>query len=417
MPHILLDNVSVAYPVFDMTRLRTHEELDAKQETGGRMSKSGLFGVRKVDALSNINLEINAGERVGLVGSNGAGKSTLIRAISGIYPPDKGTVEVDGDVSSLLNLGLGMRPEATGRRNIVLKGLVRGLSKKRIYELMPDIIEFSGLGNFIDLPMKTYSQGMAMRLTFSILTAFDPDVLLLDEWIGAGDADFQKKVNKRMDDLLEKSSIVILASHNIGIIEKVCSRVIHLENGEIVEDVSAESPRFLELLKYLRSQTKGLELSNETRTVLYPTGAAASGDMQGFTAIGPNGAWSVSDTAQIKFKTPNHGKKLVFEFTPFFPEPWFNESDPPEDPAKRSRQLQIVLNGICIFDELLHISALQNPNWPLKREIEIALVNDQDVDLQFYMTSIGSPSDYSDSSDKREFRVYIRSITLVSDVD
>ncbi|MGH6861120.1 MAG: ABC transporter ATP-binding protein [Phyllobacterium sp.] len=184
-------------------------------------------------ALNNISFSLQPGDRLGLIGSNGAGKSTLLMMLAGIYQPTFGKVTVEGRVDALFNIGLGFRPEATGRRNIVLRGLINGWNNALIEERMDDIIQFSELGEFIDMPYKSYSQGMAARLAFSIATAVTPEILLLDEWIGAGDTDFQQKAKNRMQNLVKEAGIMVIASHNHTLLKQTCNKVMHLEHGRI----------------------------------------------------------------------------------------------------------------------------------------------------------------------------------------
>lgn len=186
-----------------------------------------------IRSLDSISFALSAGDRLGLIGTNGAGKSTLLMVLAGIFPPTDGTISVTGKVDALFNINLGFRPEATGRRNIVLRGLMNGWSPSLIREKMDSIIEFSELGPFIDMPYKSYSQGMAARLAFSIATAISPDILLLDEWIGAGDGAFQEKAKSRMNELVGSAGILVIASHNHSLLRQVCTKVMRLEHGRI----------------------------------------------------------------------------------------------------------------------------------------------------------------------------------------
>ncbi|RUW36905.1 ATP-binding cassette domain-containing protein, partial [Mesorhizobium sp. M1E.F.Ca.ET.041.01.1.1] len=183
MVSIKLNNISLAYKLHEKLTLSAPDR--RLGETGGKIEGSG----RKqfVQALDGISFELKAGDRLGLVGPNGAGKTTLLKVLYGIYEPSGGTLAIEGKVDALFNINIGFRREATGRRNIVLRGLINGWTEAEIEEKMEDIIAFSELGDFIDLPFKAYSQGMAARLAFSVATALDPEILLMDEWIGAGD--------------------------------------------------------------------------------------------------------------------------------------------------------------------------------------------------------------------------------------
>ncbi|WP_157014697.1 ABC transporter ATP-binding protein [Mesorhizobium xinjiangense] len=226
MVSIRVENLSLIY------RLRqklTFRPRDNRIPAGGRIGGKGR--TRFVTALDGVSFALEAGDRLGLVGSNGAGKTTLLKVLYGIYEPTSGTVDIDGRVDALFNINLGFRREATGRRNIELRGLINGWSPEQIEGRMADIIEFSELGDFIDLPFKSYSQGMAARLAFSIATAMEPEILLMDEWIGAGDPAFQEKARARMGELAEKAGIIVLASHNHGLLSKTCNKVLELGNG------------------------------------------------------------------------------------------------------------------------------------------------------------------------------------------
>ncbi|MDV6227806.1 ABC transporter ATP-binding protein [Nitratireductor aquimarinus] len=180
-----------------------------------------------------MNFDLTSGDRLGLVGSNGAGKTTLLKVLYGIYQPTIGSVDICGKVDALFNINLGFRREATGRRNIELRGLINGWSPSVIESRMEEIIEFSELGDFIELPFKSYSQGMAARLAFSVATCLEPEILLMDEWIGAGDPQFQEKARERMDNLAKKAGIIVLASHNHGLLKKTCNKILELERGQV----------------------------------------------------------------------------------------------------------------------------------------------------------------------------------------
>jgi len=157
------------------------------------------------NALNNISLNLQSGDRLALVGLNGSGKSTLLRVMAGIYTPQSGSVSINGSTASLFNLGIGMKMDMSGRRNIILQGMTYGYSEKEMVELTPKIIEFSELADVIDAPISTYSQGMAMRLSFSVATAIQPDILLLDEWVGAGDRVFREKAQQKLLSLVEEA--------------------------------------------------------------------------------------------------------------------------------------------------------------------------------------------------------------------
>ena len=232
MTSISLKNVAVSFPIYGAGSASLKKTL-AASVTGGRFGKE--TGVNVVEALSNINLELKSGDRLGLLGHNGAGKSTLLRALAGVYEPSAGEFVRYGSVASLIDPSLGIEPDATGIENIMLRGLVMGMSKKQVDDMTPQICEFSGLGEYVNMPVRTYSTGMMMRLAFSISTSVQADILLMDEWLSVGDADFTHKAEQRMKDVVSKSGILVLASHSPELIARECNRVIHLEHGRIVE--------------------------------------------------------------------------------------------------------------------------------------------------------------------------------------
>lgn len=193
-------------------------------------------------ALAGIDFKIMEGESLALVGLNGSGKSTLLRVLAKIYEPDTGTVQVNGRTAALFNLGIGMRIDMSGRANILLMGMIAGFTRPQMLELMPKIIDFSELEAVIDDPMVTYSQGMAMRLSFATITALNPEILLLDEWIGAGDRVFRLKAEERLQAMVERASGFVLASHNTAIVRRYCKSAVWLNEGHVemqgpVEDV------------------------------------------------------------------------------------------------------------------------------------------------------------------------------------
>lgn len=226
MVSIRVDNLSLTYRV---RRKLTLAPRRPGMPTGGRLAGKGRK--RRVTALDGVSFELKAGDRLGLIGTNGAGKTTLLKVLYGIYAPTSGRVEIDGRVDALFNINLGFRAEATGRRNIVLRGLINGWSMAEIEARMDEIIAFSELGDFIDMPFKTYSQGMAARLAFSVATTMEPEILLMDEWIGAGDSRFQAKAKARTAELARRAGIVVLASHNRELLAKVCNKILILEGG------------------------------------------------------------------------------------------------------------------------------------------------------------------------------------------
>lgn len=228
---VTLEDVCVNFPIYGASNRSLKNNL-LRVGSGGRISQDSRNRVT-VHALRHVSLRFEDGDRVGLVGPNGAGKSTLLRVLAGIYEPDQGIVRMDGRVTSLFNLRLGIEQEATGFENIYLRGLSAGMDREEIWRRTPKIAAFTELGDYLDLPIHTYSTGMVMRLAFAVATAVDPDILLMDEWVGAGDARFLDKARKRMEDLIDRSGILVLASHTNSLIRRVCNKVALIERGEV----------------------------------------------------------------------------------------------------------------------------------------------------------------------------------------
>ena len=226
------ENICVDYPIFNGPHRSLKKNL-LRVATGGRISRDAGRGVT-VRALDGIDLDIREGERIGLTGHNGSGKSTLLRVLAGVYEPTGGRLEVHGRVASLLDISIGMDVEASGLENIFLKGLLLGFSRNDIQRKVEEITDFSGLGEYIDMPVRTYSSGMVMRLAFSIATSIKADILLMDEWLSVGDADFVKKAEDRLKSLIHQTPILVIASHSKEILQEVCSRVMRLEGGKII---------------------------------------------------------------------------------------------------------------------------------------------------------------------------------------
>jgi lipopolysaccharide transport system ATP-binding protein len=231
MVKITLEDAFVDIPIFNANgRSLTSRILEVA--TGGRLD-ADPDGKVIVRALSGISLELNEGDRIGLVGHNGAGKSTLLRVLSGVFVPTAGTALIQGSVGSLIDVSLGINPEASGRENIFLRGALLGLSKAQVSEKFDEIVEFSELGEFIEMPMRTYSTGMQLRLAFAVSTVVRPEILLMDEWLSVGDEGFKAKASERLSRVVDASKILVLASHSRELLEKVTSKVLWLEHGEV----------------------------------------------------------------------------------------------------------------------------------------------------------------------------------------
>lgn len=234
MANILFENVNVEFPIFNANgRSLTSRLLEVA--TGGRLDKdpNGRVLVR---ALQGINFEIVEGERVGLLGHNGAGKSTMLRVLSRVYTPQSGVARIEGQVTSLIDISLGINPEASGRENIFVRGTLLGMAKIEIAEKFDEIVEFSELGDFIEMPVRTYSSGMHLRLAFAVSTVLKPEILLMDEWLSVGDENFRTKAEERLTNLVDSAKILVIASHSRELIEKTCTRAIWMEHGQVKMD-------------------------------------------------------------------------------------------------------------------------------------------------------------------------------------
>jgi lipopolysaccharide transport system ATP-binding protein len=231
MAFLKLENCSLNLPVYGASN-RSLKQMMLSAATGGRIAADSRK-LTVVEALRGVSLDVNSGDRVGLVGHNGAGKTTLLRLLAGIYEPSAGAFRSQGRVTSLLDLTLGLDFEATGYENIVLRGLILGASKADMTRLTPQIAEFSELGDYLNMPVRTYSSGMVLRLAFAIVTSVHADILLMDEWLSVGDAGFVKKAEAHMQEFVGKADILVLASHNAKIIEDLCNVIVELEHGTV----------------------------------------------------------------------------------------------------------------------------------------------------------------------------------------
>jgi len=193
---------------------------------------TGRF-LRTRPILEDISFALEKGDRLALIGPNGAGKSTLLQTLAQVLLPSKGSLDIEGDVSALFNLALGLRRQSTGRRNIVIRNLLQRKTMEEINERIQDIIDFADIGEAIDEPMETYSQGMAMRVIFSAATMYNPDILLMDEWLGVGDMDFREKSAVRMQELVDRSGIIVLATHHQKLSRDLCNKGLYIRKGRI----------------------------------------------------------------------------------------------------------------------------------------------------------------------------------------
>jgi len=232
MTFIKLSNAGITFSIFNAkTRSVRNTLINA---IGGKVRS--VDNTVYVKARENRNLEINEGERVGLIGHNGAGKSTMLKLLSKIYEPTEGAMEIKGYTSSLTDITMGMDPENSGYDNIIMRCILMGMTFKQAREMVKEIIDFSELSEYIDLPTRTYSTGMYMRLAFTIATCIAPDILIMDEMIGAGDASFIEKAKIRSIELIEQTKIMVISSHDMHIMRDICTRGIWMEKGKIRMD-------------------------------------------------------------------------------------------------------------------------------------------------------------------------------------
>ena len=234
MASIILTGVSVEFPVFNAAS-RSLKNRVLSVATGGAIDRR-VDGHVIVRGLEDVSFSVNEGDRIGLVGHNGAGKTTLLRVLSGIYRPTSGSAVIQGECVSLINISLGIDPEATGRENIRLRAAMMGMRPNELREQFDEIAEFTGLGDFLDMPFRTYSSGMQLRLAFSTSTAIRPEILVMDEWLSTGDEDFKHKADRRLREIVETTKILVLASHSRDLLRKNCNRILWMEHGRVRMD-------------------------------------------------------------------------------------------------------------------------------------------------------------------------------------
>lgn len=223
-------NACVDFPIFDAKSRSLKNTVISS--AGGAIGKNASDTVM-VEALRDINLHLREGDRVGLVGHNGAGKSTLLRLLSGIYEPTRGVADVRGRVAPVFDLGVGMDPEISGYENIIIRGLFLGQTRRAMKRKIDEIAEFSELGDYLSMPLRTYSTGMRVRLALGVVTSIDPEILLLDEGIGAVDAAFMAKARKRLQEMVERSGILVFASHSNDFLAQLCTTGLWIDHGQI----------------------------------------------------------------------------------------------------------------------------------------------------------------------------------------
>ena len=232
MAFIRVDNITVEFPIYNAsTRSLKHKMMHFG--TGGRLSRDAGNRLAVV-ALRGITASLEHGDRVGLVGRNGSGKTTLLRVLAGVYEPSYGSVVCQGQVASLLDVTLGMDSEGTGYENILRRGMLLGMTKRQIDARIDDIVQFTELGDYLAVPVRTYSSGMLLRLAFAISTTIEPEILLMDEWLGVGDAQFLSKAEARLEEMVQRSGILVIASHSNELLRRICNKAIYLDAGQLV---------------------------------------------------------------------------------------------------------------------------------------------------------------------------------------
>ena len=231
MTAIRVVDVSVDIPVYDVASTSLRKVILGRT-VGGRFAQAGKHVI--INALKNISFEAHDGDRIGLIGNNGSGKTTLLRTRADVYPPTNGAVYVNGRISTMFDATLGMYEDSTGFENIRVSGIIWGLTRSQIAASMDDIIAFTELGDYLNLPLRTYSTGMKLRLAFAIATLREPDILLLDEVIGVGDAGFFQKAYSRLQSLVRRTRVLVVASHSNAIIQQLCNKALWLRNGVLV---------------------------------------------------------------------------------------------------------------------------------------------------------------------------------------
>lgn len=244
MAHITFEHVSIELPIFNATG-RSLTSSFLRVATGGKLD-ADPNGRVLVRAITDVSFTLREGDKVALLGHNGAGKSTMLRALGRVYIPTKGNAEIEGAIGSLIDISLGINPEATGRENVYIRGQLLGLSKQEIASKYDEIVEFAELGDFMEMPVRTYSSGMHLRLAFAVSTVVRPEILLMDEWLSVGDADFQHKAEARLRELVSDTKILAIATHSRELVESVCNRAIWLEHGQLKMDgpVSEVAPAY-----------------------------------------------------------------------------------------------------------------------------------------------------------------------------
>jgi ABC-type polysaccharide/polyol phosphate transport system ATPase subunit len=229
MPFLRLRHVGVEFPIYQGSS-RSLKKILISGTTKGNLARDALDRIN-VRALSDVSFDIDNGERFGIIGPNGAGKTTLLKVLAGIYKPTQGRIAISGRAMALINASVGLNTDATGRENIILRGMYMDIHPRAMRRHVDAVADFTELGDYLDMPVRTYSSGMMVRLAFAISTCINPEILVLDEWLAAGDAQFLAKAQRRMEEFVAGSSIVVLASHSLDLVRQWCRRAIYLHQG------------------------------------------------------------------------------------------------------------------------------------------------------------------------------------------
>ncbi|MEL6790491.1 MAG: ATP-binding cassette domain-containing protein [Pseudomonadota bacterium] len=233
MARLIADNIALQFPLHSKAQVQADSDDTAIDD---RLVTDGRGRIIGIQALRDISFSLNEGDRLGLIGQNGSGKTTLLQVLAEIMVPDAGTLTIEGRSTNLLNINLGMQPGASADRNITLRGLAAGHSLTEIQKRRAEIVAFAQLGEFAHMPVETYSAGMRMRLNYAIATAFEPEILILDEWLSTGDIAFRERATNRMNQFVDQAGILILASHSHKLLKDNCNRAIWLDQGRIRAD-------------------------------------------------------------------------------------------------------------------------------------------------------------------------------------
>jgi ABC-2 type transport system ATP-binding protein len=231
MSQIIVDRLTIDFPITRSRHSLRSAAVQKLSQVGGRTVDAGSR--RFVRALNEVTFSLSSGDRLGLIGPNGSGKTTLIRSIAGVYEATGGRVKVEGTCVPMFDIGIGFDEESSGYENIFIRGTILGLTTSQIKAKVPEIAEFSELGDYLDLPIRSYSSGMSLRLMFAIATSLEGDIVLMDEWLAVGDASFRQKANERLRNITSSSGILILASHDHALLREVCKKGMIMEAGSI----------------------------------------------------------------------------------------------------------------------------------------------------------------------------------------